>query len=92
MFGLHGWVPTYRGFAKQYPYMASKIWFLFFMESIAPVIDFYTFATMNDDRWLTRTADAQYVKEEPQKHHDGSSEKLQSVGEKFLKLSPLIKK
>jgi hypothetical protein len=86
VFGLHGWVPTYRAFAKKYPYMAGKTWALFCMESVAPILDIYAFATMNDDRWLTRTADAQQVKD----HHVESTEKIQNVGERLLKLTPLM--
>jgi hypothetical protein len=41
--------------------MASKVWALFLMDNMGPLIDVYALFTMNDDSWLTRTADAQYV-------------------------------
>jgi hypothetical protein len=65
IFGLGGWAFTYGSFAKRYPYMTWKVFALFLMENLAPIIDIYAFATMNDDRWLTRAADAQYVLDTP---------------------------
>ena len=62
-FGLGGWIWHYRAFIKEYPYMAGKIWMLFLWSRAGFLMDVYTLVTMNDDRWLTRTADTQYVKE-----------------------------
>ncbi|TPX08511.1 uncharacterized protein E0L32_009998 [Thyridium curvatum] len=58
-FGWGGWVSNYRAFIRQYPYMAGKVWALIFMENMGPIVDVYALFTMNDDSWLTRTADTQ---------------------------------
>ncbi|KAK7184386.1 hypothetical protein DPSP01_013830 [Paraphaeosphaeria sporulosa] len=60
--GMGGSFWTYRAFVKEYPYMAGKVWKLMLMGNMGPVMDIYAFITMKDDRWLTRVADAQYVK------------------------------
>ncbi|PVH97739.1 glycosyltransferase family 2 protein [Periconia macrospinosa] len=87
IFGFEGWVPTYKAFAKEYPYMAGKVWALFCMEKVGPIIDIYAFATMSDDRWLTRAADAQYVKE----NSDVNKEKIQGVSGRLPKLAPFTR-
>lgn len=67
IFGWGGWVSNYRAFIRQYPYMAGKVWALIFMENMGPIVDVYALFTMNDDSWLTRTADTQYVSDERDK-------------------------
>jgi hypothetical protein len=83
IFGWGGWVSAYGAFVERYPYMARKVWVLFLMESMGPIIDVYAFFTMNDDRWLTRAADAQYVEDQ-----DASNiEKIQGVSEMLFKFT-----
>jgi hypothetical protein len=56
-FGWGGWVSGYAAFVRRYPYKESKVWALFLMESMEPIIDVYAFFTIHDDSWLTRRAD-----------------------------------
>ena len=81
IFGWGGWVSGYGAFADRYPYMARKVWVLFLMDCMGPIIDVYAFCTMNDDRWLTRAADDQYIEDQDA----DSIEKIQDVSEMLFK-------
>uniref|UniRef100_A0A093V5P2 Uncharacterized protein n=1 Tax=Talaromyces marneffei PM1 TaxID=1077442 RepID=A0A093V5P2_TALMA len=76
VFGWGGWVSGYAAFVRRYPYMASKVWALFLMESMGPIIDVYAFFTMHDDSWLTRRADDQYVMDAAKKVLQGDVSEL----------------
>lgn len=56
-FGWNGWFPTYRQFLQKHPYCGRHLWAFLLMDLIGPIWDLYVYATMNDDDWLTRTAD-----------------------------------
>ncbi|KAI0123146.1 hypothetical protein BJ170DRAFT_713211 [Xylariales sp. AK1849] len=60
-FGWGGWYSAYGAFLEEYPYCRRKVWAIFLMDSIAPVLDIYAYLTMNNDSWLTRVADIQDV-------------------------------
>ena len=78
---IYGWVSAYGAFVEKYPYMARKVWALFLMNIMGPIVDLYALFTMNDDSWLTRTADSQYVKD------TGNSEKVQDVSDMLFKFT-----
>ena len=78
---IYGWVSAYGAFVEKYPYMARKVWALFLMNNMWPIVDLYTLSTMNNDSWLTRAADAQYVKD------TGNAKKVQDVSEMLFKFT-----
>lgn len=57
-----GWVSAYGAFLKRYPYCRRKVWALFLMDNIGPILDIYVYFTMNDDG-LTRAADVQDIED-----------------------------
>ncbi|PLB36807.1 polysaccharide synthase [Aspergillus candidus] len=61
-FGWKGWFPTCRAFLERHPYCRRQVWAFLLMEYIGPFIDVYVYLTMNNDEWLTRTADKKDIK------------------------------
>ncbi|GIK05268.1 hypothetical protein Aspvir_009372 [Aspergillus viridinutans] len=60
-FGWNGYLSTYRGFLKRYPYCGRQVWAFLLMDCIGPIVDIYVYLTMNNDNWLTRTADTKDI-------------------------------
>lgn len=60
-FGWNGWFSTYRNFLRWYPYCGRQVWAFLLMDFTGPIVDIYVYLTMNNDNWLTRTADTKYI-------------------------------
>ncbi|OQD65636.1 hypothetical protein PENPOL_c005G01259 [Penicillium polonicum] len=62
-FGWNGWLPSYRHFLKRYPFCGRQVWAFLLMDYIGPIVDIYVYLTMNNDNWLTRTADTKNIED-----------------------------
>lgn len=60
-FGRSGWIPSYRAFLGKHPYCRRQVWAFLFMDFIGPIVDIYVYCTINNDNWLTRTADTKEI-------------------------------
>ncbi|KAL4900465.1 hypothetical protein BDW74DRAFT_170848 [Aspergillus multicolor] len=59
--GWKGWFSMYRTFLGRYPHCKRHVWVFILMEAVGPFMDIYVYLTMNNDNWLTRTADTKDI-------------------------------